>query len=116
MTEDFLKNFGGKTFLDCAGGVSVPRGVGGLFCYLELFQQRVVVPAAEVGGHFLTFVAGQEQIAIGLLGEVCPAVPWPPPRRRARRMPQRTACPAVFPDEKQSVQIEKTEPIPRKEF
>ena len=24
MAEDFLKNFRGKTFLDCAGGVSVP--------------------------------------------------------------------------------------------
>ena len=58
MTENFLKNFRGKTFLNCAGGVSVPRGVGGLSFYLELFQQRVVVPAAEVGGHFLPLVAG----------------------------------------------------------
>ena len=35
MTEDFLKNFRGKAFLYRARGVSVARGMRGLFFYPE---------------------------------------------------------------------------------
>ena len=53
MTEDFLKNFRWKAFLYRARGVSVARGMGGLFFYPEAGQQRIIIALPVIFGRML---------------------------------------------------------------
>ena len=61
MSENFLKDFWRKTFLYRARGVSVARGMRGLFFYPEAGQQGVIIALSVIFGGMLALIAGEQQ-------------------------------------------------------